>query len=57
MTSIQLGAFLFARAKPVVVVVVKTQCKSGSRARNELASFNAMFTSPTLTECSHVDFR
>src|SRR5436189_19684 len=34
MTSIQDGAFWLARANPVVVVVVKTQCKSGSSARN-----------------------
>jgi len=57
MTSIQGGAFLFASAKPVVVVVVRTQRKSGSNARNAWASFNAIFTSPTLTACSHVDSR
>ena len=47
---------VFAKAKPVVVVVVKTQRKSGSTARNAPASFSAMCTSPTLTACSHVDF-
>jgi len=43
-----------ANANPVVVVVVNTQRNSGSIARNAFASFNAMFTSPTLTACSHV---
>ena len=54
-TSIQEGAFLFAKANPVVVVVVSTQCRSGSRARSALASLSATVTSPTLTACSHVD--
>ena len=54
MTSIQGGAVLRANANPVVVVVVSTQCKSGSSARNAFASFNETFTSPTLTACSHV---
>ncbi|KAG0506186.1 MAG: hypothetical protein Udaeo_04310 [Candidatus Udaeobacter sp.] len=54
MTSIQGGAVFRANAKPVVVVVVSTQYKSGSSARNAFPSFKAMFTSPTLTACSHV---
>ena len=55
MISIQGGAFLRARANPVVVVVVKTQRKSDSSVRKAFASISAMFTSPTLTACSQVD--
>src|SRR5205814_9618567 len=55
MTSIQGGALLRANANPVVVVVVSTHHKFGSITRNAFASFNATFTSPTLTACSHVE--
>ncbi len=55
MTSIHGGAFLRAKANPVVVVVVRTQRKSGSSVRNAFANFSATLTSPTLTACSHVD--
>ena len=49
------GRRSFARqSEPSRVVVVSTHRKSGSSARNALPSFNAMFTSPTLTACSRV---
>src|SRR5947207_8063526 len=48
-TSIQGGAFLFAKANPVVVVTVKTQAKSDRIARSWAANLSAIATSPTLT--------
>src|SRR5262249_39692746 len=53
-TSIQSGAFLFAKAKPVVVVVVRTQCWPDFKARICAASLRAIVTSPTLTACSQI---
>ena len=48
-TSIHGGAIFWARLKPVVVVIVRSICKSGSSPRKACASFNAIATSPTLT--------
>ena len=41
---------------PVVVVVVRTQCRSGFKLRICRANFRAMVTSPTLTACNQIDF-
>ena len=54
MTSIQAGAFLRARANPVVVVVVRRNANPVRARVMHCASFNAIATSPTLTACSHV---